>query len=226
VETPGDRIVRELEQLPHKERAEVVAQVLERLGITKPQPSEAVRANRRRLVSAVSIGLGVVFGLWLYTASHGQGRLELTTEPAEATVIIDGNQVRDQPRSLLPLKRGAHTLSVTMPGYARSDQNIVISADQTLRVAVNLVPSPETGFEITSDPPGIHVWLDGAPVRAPSGQARSNFRATRIRPGRHVLELIEEGRRLYWQKAVMIEPDQITRVHAVMAPTPEPELLR
>jgi hypothetical protein len=41
-----------------------------------------------------------------------------------------------------------------------------------------------------------------------------------------VLELIEEGRRLYWQKAVMIEPDQITRVHAVMAPTPEPELLR
>jgi PEGA domain len=221
VESPGDRIVRELEQLPHRERMGVVAKVLERMGMTKPPPSEAVRASRRVSVAGGTILLSIVLGAWFYTSTHAHGRLELTTEPSEATVFIDGNQVHEQPRSSLRLKRGPHTLSVTMPGYARSDQNIVITPDQALRLAVKLEPSHATGFLITSDPPGMSVWLDGERMMATSGPALTDFRAVRIPPGAHLLELKEEGRRLYWRKAVLIEPDEMTRVHAVMAPNSE-----
>ena len=82
-----------------------------------------------------------------------------------------------------------------------------------------LEPSPDTGFELTSDPPGGLVWLDEAPVKEASGQqARTNFRASRISPGHHVLEIRGENRFKPWRQDVEIEPGAIRKIHALLIP--------
>jgi hypothetical protein len=112
---------------------------------------------------------------------------------------------------------GPYTLSVVRDGYVRSDQNIEVRAGQRLPLTVALEPSPDTGFELTSEPPGGLVWLDGAPIKGASGQqARTDFRAFRITPGRHVLEIKGEDRFKPWREEVDIQPGAIQKVHAVL----------
>ena len=104
--------------------------------------------------------------------------------PADATVLVDNVKVGDHSPVSIERPPGPYTLSVTRDGYARNDQNIELQAGQPLSLTVALEPSPDTGFELTSDPPGGLVWLDGAPSRSLGGSRRApNFRASRIAPG-------------------------------------------
>jgi hypothetical protein len=217
VETPADRIVRELEALPHWQREEVVRKVFEWTGVVKP-PSQFLRRNVTGLVIVGTLVMGLVIGTMFQARSRGL--LEITTAPPDASVSIDGYPVRDRSRSPIRLKRGPHILSVESPGYTRDDREIVITPDRALRVQVNLEGSPDTGFEITSDPPGVPVWLDGKLVTDSSGApARTNFRASRIPPGRHVLEVKPDSRNFpNWGQAVMVYAGEIVKIHAVLIP--------
>ena len=91
--------------------------------------------------------------------------------PADATVFIDNVKVGDKSPLSLDRPPGPYTLSVTRDGYARSDQNVELKAGQPLPLEVRLEPSPDTGFELTSEPPGGLVWLDGAPINGAVGTA-------------------------------------------------------
>ncbi len=63
------------------------------------------------------------------------------------------------------------------------------------------------------------MWLDDAPVKEASGQqARTNFRASRISPGHHVLEIKGENRFKPWRQDVEIEPGAIRKIHALLIP--------
>src|SRR5207344_181353 len=104
-------------------------------------------------------------------------------------------------------------------GYVRNDQNVEVHAGQPLPLTVTLEPSPDTGFELTSEPPGGLVWLDGAPINGASGQqARTDFRAFRIPPGKHLLEIKGETRFKPWQQEVEIGPGVISEIHALLIP--------
>jgi len=108
------------------------------------------------------------------------GRIVVNVVPADAMVMIDNVKVGTGSRTVERLP-GPYTLSITRDGYSRSDQNIEVRRDHAVTLNVTLEPSPDTGFELTSDPPGALVWLDGLPVRDGSGEpARSNFRASRM----------------------------------------------
>jgi hypothetical protein len=140
--------------------------------------------------------------------------------PTDATVLVDNVKVGDKSPVSIERPPGPYTLSVTRDGYARNDQNIELKAGQPLSLTVALEPSPDTGFELTSDPPGGLVWLDEAPVKEASGQqARTNFRASRISPGHHVLEIRGENRFKPWRQEVEIEPGAIRKIHALLGAT-------
>ena len=219
--TPADRIVWELERLPVAERVGTFVQVMQRLGMTtRPRPGALSRGGIGWLATGAVV-LGLATGLLVWRNAAAWARLDLATEPADARVFIDGYAVHDPSRTSITRKRGTHTLSVTMPGYTPSDQNIVLDADRTLRLRVKLKPSADTGFQITSEPAGVPVWLDGEPLRGDSGPARTDFRAGGIAPGRHLLELKHnEGSFPLWRQAIEIEPAKITEVHAAMLPSP------
>jgi hypothetical protein len=157
-------------------------------------------------------------GYWLWSGNR-VGRIELATTPADATVLIDNVKVGDHTPLSISRPPGPYTLSVTREGYVRNDQTIDLQAGQPKTVAVTLEPSPDTGFELTSEPPGGLVWLDGAPINGASGQqARTDFRAFRIPPGHHVLEIKGEARFKPWRQDVEIDPGAIRKIHALLIP--------
>ncbi len=178
------------------------------------------RPARRGIVGLALLGVAVIAVTgYVYVSLNRPGHLELTMKPADATVFIDNVKVGDKSPLSLERPPGPYTLSVTRDGYARSDQNIELKAGQPLPLEVRLEPSPDTGFELTSEPPGGLVWLDEAPINAPSGQqVRTNFRASRIAPGHHVLEIKGENRFKAWRQDVEVEPGNIRKIHAVLIP--------
>ena len=143
--------MRELEQLPPPERMEVVTKVLQRIGMIKPASPGFLSKNAKALtaVGATAVVFAAGYAMWAY--EYTGGRLEITTEPPEAEVSVDGSPVRgDQRRSPIQLDPGSHALSVTSAGYVRDDQTIMIAPDKTLRVRVKLEGSPDTGFEVVT----------------------------------------------------------------------------
>ncbi len=158
-------------------------------------------------------------GAYWYMTTTKPGRIQVTTVPADATVLVDNTKVGDHSPVLLERSPGPHTLSVTRDGYVRNDQNVEVHAGQPLPLTVTLEPSPDTGFELTSEPPGGLVWLDGAPIQGAAGQqARTDFRAFRIAPGHHLLEIKGENRFKPWRQDVEVEPGAIQKVHAMLIP--------
>ncbi len=171
-------------------------------------------------VAAVLLLAAIGGGVYWYSAGTNKpGRIQVTMVPADATVLIDNAKVGD--RSPLSIDRppGPYTLSVTREGYERNDQNIEVRAGQPLPLTVTLEPSPDTGFELTSEPPGGLVWLDGAAIRGAAGQqARTDFRAFRIAPGHHLLEIKGENRFKPWRQDIDVQPGAIAKVHAMLIP--------
>ena len=178
------------------------------------------RQARRGVYGLMAVAVAATAGVvYWYNSAVKPGRIELTTTPGDATVLVDNVKVGDKSPVSIERPPGPYTLSVTRDGYARNDQNIELKAGQPLSLTVALEPSPDTGFELTSDPPGGLVWLDDAPVKETSGQqARTNFRASRISPGHHVLEIRGENRFKPWRQDVEIEPGAIRKIHALLIP--------
>jgi hypothetical protein len=111
---------------------------------------------------------------------------------------------------------GPYTVSVVRPGYTRNDQSVEVRAGQTATLSVALEAAADTGFELTSVPPGGLVWLDGNAMSGPDGQARTDFRAYRIPPGKHVLEIKGDPKRQPWREEIQVEPGLIKKINAVL----------
>jgi len=211
--------VRELQDLPEAERRKVALEILERLGMLVPAGGGPAGSGRRdwswwgRLIAPL-VGLAVGVGLYGYR-KNAPGRIEVTMDPADATVLVDGRPVGNHSPVTGEQKPGRHKLTVERAGYLPNTGTFYVTAKRTERMRVNLDPSTETGFEIVSDPPGVPVFLDGMMVNGPYGPARTNFRASRIPPGPHVLEL-RDDRFLPWRGDVNVEADRIVTVHAVL----------
>jgi eukaryotic-like serine/threonine-protein kinase len=182
---------------------------------TAPPPARGSRTGRTLLL--LVLVAGVVGGtFYWYQMSNKPGRLQLVTVPADATVLVDNVKVGEHSPVAVDKPPGSYTLSVTKDGYVRSDQNVEVHAGQPLALNVTLEASPDTGFELTSDPPGGLVWLDGVAVTGANGPARTDFRALRIPPGHHVLEIKGENRFQPWKEDIEVEPGAIRKIHATL----------
>jgi serine/threonine protein kinase len=190
------------------------------------QQHRVVSSARRIPYTGLAIAAAAVFGgasYWYHTTTNRPGRIELSTIPADAIVLVDDAKVGDHSPVSLERPPGPYTLSITRDGYVRSDQNIELKAGEPLPLSVTLEPSPDTGFELTSEPPGGLVWLDGAPIKGASGQqARTDFRAFRITPGHHVLEIKGENRFKPWRQDIEVDPGSIRKVYAILIRSPNP----
>jgi hypothetical protein len=157
-------------------------------------------------------------GYWYWWTVNKPGKIQLTTVPPDATILIDNVKVGDRSPVTIEKPPGQYTLSVTRDGYVRSDQNVEVRSGQPLALAITLEASADTGFELTSDPPGGLVWMDGAPISGPNGQARTDFRAYRIPPGHHVLEIKGESRFKPWRQDIDVDAGTIRKIHATLVP--------
>jgi len=168
---------------------------------------------------ALLVLAGAGGGYWYWSTTNKPGRIEVTATPDDATVLVDNTKVGDHAPVQVERPPGHHTISVVREGYVRYDKPVEVLAGAPLPLTVALEPSPDTGFELTSEPPGGLVWLDGAAIKGAAGQqARTDFRAFRIAPGHHVLEIKGETRFKPWREDVEVEPDKMVKVHAMLIP--------
>jgi hypothetical protein len=144
--------------------------------------------------------------------------VEISTVPADATILVDNVKLADRSPFVLEKPPGQYLVAVVRPGYSRNEQSIEVRAGQAATLSVTLEAAADTGFELTSEPPGGLVWLDGNAMSGPDGQARTDFRAYRIPPGKHVLEIKGDPKRQPWREDVDVEPGVIKKVKAFLAP--------
>jgi hypothetical protein len=146
------------------------------------------------------------------------GSIVVTTAPLDATVLVDGAKVGDRSPVMVETTAGSHSVSVIRDGYVREDRQVEVSVGRATSVDAPLAVAPDTGFELTSDPPGLRIWLDGAPFPRPGGwPALTDFRAVGVPPGRHVIVLQGEGF-LPWRHELDVEPGTFRRIHAIPLP--------
>jgi hypothetical protein len=96
----------------------------------------------------------------------------------------------------------------------------MISARQKGQLDIALKPSPDTGFALSSTPPGGLVWLDGRPLVLDrrGRQATTDLVATRIAPGPHVLVIKGPPQFRPWELNFLQEPGRTISLHADLVP--------
>jgi PEGA domain/PDZ domain len=89
------------------------------------------------------------------------GTVELTTDPGDVTVLVDGAP-GVVVNGRVPLAGGAHTLVVSRPGYREVEQPVVVSAGQSvpLRLVLERV---STVLTVVTSPPDVEVVVNGKP---------------------------------------------------------------
>ncbi|HEX7506699.1 MAG TPA: PEGA domain-containing protein, partial [Polyangia bacterium] len=148
------------------------------------------------------------------------GNLQVAVRPQDARLAVDGVVITSDPPFHLEKRPGVYRLTVSRAGYVTRDQTVQISAGQSGHMDVELEPSPDTGFDLTSQPSGGLVWLDGQPLAIDEfgKQATTNFHASRIAAGPHVIEIRGNPQYQTWRQEFLQEPSRTVRLHADLVP--------
>ena len=157
-------------------------------------------------------------GAYLYLTRSG--KMQIGVKPVDARVTVDGVALHDGPPYVIERRPGIYHVAVAREGYVPREQDVEIRTAQVERVEIEMEASPDTGFELTSQPPGGLVWLDGQAfvINETGKQATTNFRASRITPGRHVLEIKGDPRFKDWRQEIFQEPGQTLKINAAREP--------
>jgi PEGA domain len=224
METPGDRIVREFRTLPRREHVRVLIDVMRQLGLAGYARRQFLsRAGEKWMMLGVALlvaGMGVAFWYGKHTfiaEPPARARLEVSTSPPDASVAFDDRAFEDRPRFSIIGKAGQHVVTVTRPGYVPRKETVWLTTERPLQMHVALELSDATGFEITSDPPGMGVWLDAEQIRGPFHPILTNLREGKVALGRHVIDVLDAcGRFVPWRQEVFVEAGRMLQLHAHM----------
>jgi serine/threonine protein kinase len=184
--------------------------------------SAALPGARRVPVTALVLGgILLIAGFALYNLFWRPARLVIEAVPADAVVQLDGVVLRGPTPIQLEKPPGPYSIAFSKEGYSKHEQTVQLKGGETERIRVHLEASPDTGFELTSDPPGQLVWLDGQPFTGadPQGpQAKTDLRASRVPPGSHTLEIKGDPRFKPWKTQFYQEPAKMLQIRATLEP--------
>jgi hypothetical protein len=136
--------------------------------------------------------------------SGSLGAVTFSTEPSDATVLVDGKEVSgtSSPFSLSDVTAGRHDVLIQKQGYAdyRGTFNLARGENKSMPT-VELTPNVrEVGFSIRSAPAGADVWVDGKAT-----DQVTPARLTGVSAGIHRLQLKRAGFATY--ELQMFVPD-------------------
>ena len=93
------------------------------------------------------------------TLAQADGRVEVASNPSEASVSVDGEFRGRTPLSLRLSPGRTHRLALTKPGYETATSELSVGADSGRRLQIDLTPQ-YGDIEVASTPPA-DVWVDG-----------------------------------------------------------------
>jgi hypothetical protein len=124
--------------------------------------------------------------------------LRITTTPAGARILVDGQYRGRTPVDITPFAAGTHTLRAELAAHDPAERTIQLALGQ--HQVEELVLTPNAGrLEITTEPAGVKVLIDGMP----SGETKpasdgtdklsSLFALPLVPVGKHELTLTKPG---------------------------------
>ena len=179
-------------------------------------PPMVVRSGSRLKYFVAFVLFMIVGGGGAYMFMTRPGMLQVSVKPQDARLAVDGVLITAGPPYQLDKRPGVYHLTVARVGYVTREQTIQISAGQAGHMDIELEPAPDTGFDLTSQPSGGLVWLDGQPLTIDEHgkQATTNFHASRIAPGPHVIEIRGNASYQPWRQEFLQEAGRTVRLHA------------
>jgi TonB family protein len=148
-----------------------------------------------------------------------KGAVSITSQPAGATVVVDGTPRGVTPLEVSDLAMGAHELKLELKGFAPGQQKFVLSPEaprSELKVALSRTAPPMATAEITSQPSGALVKIDGVPA------GHTPF-MDKLKLGSHQVEVSKDGYEP-WSGSLDVATGKKAAVHAWLksksAPTP------
>lgn len=141
-----------------------------------------------------------------------RGLVLVQSDPAGAEVALDGAAHGKTPLLIPDLAYGTHRLRLDAPGYIAKETELKVQQREPIKSMTTLVPSTAT-FEVTSDPPGASVALDGA-----SG-GLTPVTLERVASGEHRLRVQLDGHAPF-EQSFSAEPGQRATIDARLEPLP------
>jgi serine/threonine protein kinase/tetratricopeptide (TPR) repeat protein/chaperone required for assembly of F1-ATPase len=94
--------------------------------------------------------------------------LSVRTEPAGASILLDGKAPESPANNFTHVPFGTHRLSATLPDYYPLSEEIQIQKGTAPEIRLQLKPVQEVAFlSITAEPAGAAILLDGKPPQSP-----------------------------------------------------------
>jgi len=114
------------------------------------------------------------------TAAPRKTSLLVKSEPAGATVTVNGLEVGTTPCEAIELLSGAYKVEVQLDGYKPFTKEISVSADKRKSVKIKLAPL-HGALTVLSTPPNAMVSLNGSEV------GTTPYSDTHLDPGRYAI---------------------------------------
>jgi formylglycine-generating enzyme required for sulfatase activity/diacylglycerol kinase family enzyme len=114
------------------------------------------------------------------------GDLKVTSIPAGAQILVDGEPKGTTPATLEMLSQGTHTVALRMEGFEPWQEQAHIVPVETTAMEARLINS-HGSLTITTEPSDAEVWLDGKPM------GRSPIEIKAILKGDHTIQAKKEG---------------------------------
>ena len=136
------------------------------------------------------------------------GSVSIESEPVEAMVIINDQEVGTTPITIADLKTGAYNLEVVMDGYEKWIEKIEIKSNEENSITATL--RKITGsINIKSKPTKAIIYLDGKEL----GTTPDNIGSIDV--GSHEVEISIEGYKS-WKKSININKGKNKDINAVL----------
>ncbi len=136
------------------------------------------------------------------------GSLNIKSEPSNATIIIDGNEVDNTPANIPDLVPGKHLVKISIEGYEDWSESVEVSPDKENQITAVL--RQLTGsLNIKSKPSYATIIIDGNEV----GNTPANIPDLEL--GKHLVQIKMGGYR-NWKESVDIVPEKVVALTAVL----------
>jgi len=136
------------------------------------------------------------------------GSLNIKSEPSNAAIIVDGNEVGNTPANITDLVPGKHLVKISMEGYENWSESLELSPDKKNQITA-ILQQLTGSLNIKSKPSNATIIVDGNEV----GNTPANI--PDLEPGKHLVEISMEGYE-NWTESVEVSPDKENQITAVL----------
>jgi hypothetical protein len=136
------------------------------------------------------------------------GSISIKSEPSNATILVNGNNVGSTPDTIINLKPGEHQVEVRMDGLDNWSDSVEVTAGKESTVTA-LLQKITGSISITSTPVKAGIYIDGEEVGITPAKLPS------IPVGTHEIEVKIDGHE-DWKKSIVIKKEKEMSLNAVL----------